>query len=896
MIVRIAGLFGTSLSPFSSRRCLEQLDAESVLRRSLAATRSSLVDLLEQALPRFPPETRRFLLTVKRDTFNGRELGRHTAHPEWPTLDRVTDGLAEKLLGLEAEAQRFDSEFISCYEEERDRERRHLFQHLADTRFLRGIALSSPDLVERAMALRHRPAGRLDRRERKVEQSLLRFVTRAAAKLSPNSTLTAFALGAVGDDAEPGRIGPLDASLRELSFVQVSRHVLESYLTLLVRHPRVRDRCYLILNDTAEEIEPGRYRLLSPGHWRFDPERRAFQYAFPAQVRVTLSSPLVDAMRHLLASGPVLYSQVIQALAKAQVIPERDAEIHTRIERLASAGFVHLLPPWPTYDPRLEERLLSFLRSLLPDESLRPVAQALELLVDRERGYASAARPERAARLIVAALHDFAATVDQVTGSDSRAAKWDSQLLHEDVLLLPAAANPGRPDALLISPHQSAEILDGSELISRFASLYNHRHDLLHTLAAFWFARWPSRREMPLLEFFWEAQPLWREYLRFDHRHRFHQFSSFNPLGLASIDSLNWLREKIFSDTQALMREGAQGKYLAFEGFRHLLERIPAGYRPLLGCSVFVQPAEAGGSVWVLNRLFEGTGRYLSRYGAVLEEPARSRYSDHFRDRSVVEIDGEEVELLDLMFNSLTTTNVHCPQTRRVLQAPGEHLGPATEGRVLLRDLKVQIDLSSEAFRVVDSRGQRLLPVHLSSLTHLFMPVMLRFLSVFGPYEVRQVFPQPRPVEPGIFDRLTCGSLIVRRKRWELEAAPISNGNSRALGSDAFRRIHQWRLSVGLPEQVFVLEPYHRPNGALQGFKPQYLDFTSPSLVGVLSSVLEKAQERLIFEEALPLFTAFPSDSAGRPRGVEIQLDSLALRTLLSEGSWCLGHPAPIRA
>lgn len=877
MIVRIAGLLGTSLSPFSSQRCIEQLDAESALRRSLEATRSSLVDLLEKALPRFPPETRRFLLAIKRDAFNGRELGKHTAHPEWPTLDRITDGLAEKLLGLEAEAHRFESEFISCYEQERDRERRHLFELLADTRFLRGIALSSPNLVERAMALRHRPAGRLDRRERKVEQSLLRFVTRAAAKLSPNSTLTAFALGAVSDDAEPGRLGALDASLRELSLVRVSRHVLESYQMLLVRHPRVRDRCHLVLNDTAEEIKPGRYRLLSPGHWRFDPDGRAFRYISPAQVRVTLSSALVNGLRDLLAPGPALYSDVIRELAKAQVILENDAEIHTRIERLASAGFVHLLLPWPTCEPRLEERLLSFLRSLLPDETLWTVAQALELLVDLERGYAATARPERAARSIVTALHDFAAAVDQATGSDSRGARWDSQLLNEDVLLFPAAADPGRPEALWISPQRSAEILNCAELVSRFASLYNHRHDLLHTLAAFWSSQWPSRREMPLLELFWEAQPLWREYLRFDHRHRFHQFSSFNPLGLASIDSLNRLREETFSDAQALMREGAHGKHLASEGFRHLLERIPVRYCPLLGCSVFIQPVEPGGSLWVLNRLFEGTGRYLSRYGAVLEEPARSRYSDHFRERSVVEIDGEAVELLDLMFNSLTTTNVHSPQTRSVLQAPGEHLGAAAKGRVLLRDLKVQRDLSSETLRIVDSRGRRLLPVHLSSFNHLFLPVMLRFLSVFGPYEVRQIFPRPRPVEPGIFDRLTCGPLIVRRRRWELDVASISHGHSRAMGPDTFCRIHQWRLSAGLPQQAFVFEPYHQPDGAVQGFKPQYIDFSSPSLLRIFSSILEKTQNRLIVEEALPLFIAFPPDTAGRPRGIEIQLDSLAL-------------------
>jgi len=857
------------------------LEAERHLRGRLTSIRTSFVDLLAGTLPRFPSETRRFLLAVKRDAFNGRELARHTAHPEWPVLESVTDGLARKLLDLEAEAYQLDAEFLSCYEQERDRERRHLFEHLIDTRFLRGVALSSPDLVDRAMVLSRRPAGRFGRRERKVEQSLLRFVTRAAAKLSPCSTLTAFALGAVSENADPGQWGILDADLREISLVRASRHVLESYQTLLLRHPGVRDRCYLALNDTAEEIEPGRYRLLRPGHWQLDPDRGEFTYAPAAQVRVTLNSTLVKSMRRLLAPGPGLYSAVVRELATSEVVTERGEEIHSRIERLVSVGFVNLLPPWPTYEPRLEESLLCLLRSLSTDAALDEAAQALELLVDLERRYASQVRPAEAARYMVSALHQFAAAVDHATGNDTSSDSWGTQLLHEDVLLVPAASDPERLQALRISSQQISAIMECAELVSRFASLYNHRHDFLHTLAAFWAARWPSRHEIPLLELFWEAQPLWRQYLRFDHDHRFHSFSSFNPSALASIDSLNRLREKIFNDAQTLMREGAPGSYLAPESLSALLELVPARYQPLLGGSVFVQPAEPGGGLWVLNRLFEGTGRYLSRYGTALDEPARSRYSDHLRQRSVVEIDGEDVELLDLMFSSLSSTNVHSPQTRRILQSPGEHIGSFVSGRVLLSELRIQADLSTASFRVIDSQGQRLLPVHLSSLNNLFLPAILRFLSVFGPHEVRQVFPRPQPVAPGTFERLTCGPLILRRKRWELDISSIDIPTAHETGPEAFRRIHHWRRSVGLPRQVFVFEPIRQPDGAVQNSKPQYLDLSSPSLVSVFVSILRTISDRLILEEALPSFPDFPLDSAGRPRGVEIQIDSLALRPLL---------------
>jgi len=882
LIVRIAGLPGTTLAPFSSPRCLELLEAERAHRAGLVSARASFVKTLAEALPRFPAETRRFLLAVKRDAFNGRGLSRYAVHPEWATVDRLSRGQAEELLALEVAAQRLDAELRRCVEREHDRERRHLFAHLTDTRFLRGIALTSPELVDQALELSHRPAGRFDRRARKVEQSLLRFVTRAAAKLSPSSTLTAFALGAVSEDTDPARLAALDARLSEVSLVRVDRHVLNAYLALLWHHPQVRARCLLALNDTAEEIEPGRYRLLRPGHWQLDGEHHGLRYLSQAQVRVTLKGDLTGPLCRVLAAGPVLYADAIPELARAGMARDQDSEIHSRIEKLLSVGFLMLLPPWPTHEPRLEESLLAFLRSLeadhAPDQALGEVTRSLELVLDFERRYASAPRPERAARSIVAALHQLGAAVDRVTGSEPRETEQRAKLLHEDVLLVPAEADLERPEVLSISPQQSTAILDCAELLSRFASLYNHRHDLLHTLAAFWSDRWPSRQELPLLEIFWAAQPLWREYLRFDVDHRPLMLSSFNPSFLPAIDNLNRLREQIFDEAQASMRQGASGCTLSPASLRALVDYIPARYRPLLGCSVYVQPADPKGRRWVLNRLFEGTGRYLSRYGSILEEPARSRFSEHFRQRSTVEIEGEEVEFLDLMFTSLGTTNAHAPQTPRVLQTLGEHVLSSASGRVLLSDLRVRADLFRETFQVVDSRGRRLLPVHLSSLSHLKLPEILRFLSIFGPFEVRQVLPRPRCTALGAFERLTCGPLVVQRKRWELDVSSIDTGDAHEPEHQTFRRVHAWRLSVGLPLQLFVYEPIHEKNDPVHSFKPQYLDLSSPSLLGVFVAILRKAPGRLLFEEALPCFTDFPRDSAGRSRAIEIQIDSLALR------------------
>jgi len=69
-------------------------------------------------------------------------------------------------------------------------------------------------------------------------------------------------------------------------------------------------------------------------------------------------------------------------------------------------------------------------------------------------------------------------------------------------------------------------------------------------------------------------------------------------------------------------------------------------------------------------------------------------------------------------------------------------------------------------------------------------------------------------------------------------------------------------------------------------FKPQYIDFSSPSLCGLFVASLQKRKaEHLILEEALPSPNDFPLDTMMNRRGLEILIDSLAVRTASGNSS-----------
>src|SRR3954470_7362121 len=86
-IVRMAGLTGDSLAAFASPACLTCLESLRQLLSALAEARAQLVNTLAEMLPRQSPDLRRFILSIKRDSFNGRSLGRSNSQTEWEKVD-----------------------------------------------------------------------------------------------------------------------------------------------------------------------------------------------------------------------------------------------------------------------------------------------------------------------------------------------------------------------------------------------------------------------------------------------------------------------------------------------------------------------------------------------------------------------------------------------------------------------------------------------------------------------------------------------------------------------------------------------------------------------------------------------------------------------------------------
>jgi hypothetical protein len=449
----------------------------------------------------------------------------------------------------------------------------------------------------------------------------------------------------------------------------------------------------------------------------------------------------------------------------------------------------------------------------------------------------------------------------------------------EEVLFEVAGSSADDRGVFQIEASMVQGILQSAGMVSRFAGLFNHRHDVLHTLAAWWRKHEPSRREVPFTEIAQRFSPLWKQFLHFHKTANESSLNTFDPLHAAALETLREKRRTLLSQYKRMLNTSPTKDILPPQQFEDLLQALPRRYAPLLGSCAFVQPVDAQGKSWVLNHLHEGTGRYLSRVTPMLEGHLQQRFLDQLTARSVVALEGEEAELIEVMHPWGNLVNAHAPQAARVLDIRGLHLGLPRERRIALSELTIQADLDSETFRLIDSSGRRLLPVNLSTLADVWHPNLLRFLLVFGPGETRGVFPSSYSEGDEnfrSFSRLTCGKLVLCRRRWAMGIENLRQALEGLTDPQAYFYIHDWRRRLDLPSVGFYNErTYH---GA---FKPQYIDFDSPSLCRLFVSSLQKAvNKHLIFEEALPSPTDFPFDASMTQRGFELLVDSFAIRTV----------------
>lgn len=861
-IVRIGGLPVDDIDSLRSDLG-ERVREIANLEQSLAHGRSELVSRIEADLPSLPPAERREFLSAKRELFNQRRLKLSPRGLE--RLESISAGLSGTVKELEEALDAARENFEREYAEVMERQWRVLADRAGNTSVARGISLSSPILMDRFRQITG-PRSRFGRKERKVEQSLLRYVTRAAIKLSPYSTLTRIGLASIEDAASPRFADPW----LERSLLRSKRYIVEELRDLLLCDLPFRNSLPLRINPTLEQIGGGRFRVLRPARQTIDRAERVLKFAPAALVTASVAPDLVAWVERALAERLLSMGELCAAADFPLRTPE---ELVGVLEQLWHLGILVESWPWSCNVPELEARLGQFLAA---EPRYAGVARELLRVVAAEASFAQAARPSVRVREIDqgwdAVWREAIALLPAPIDLDRkrREKKID---LYEDVFL--AGGRPAGP-ALFLPSAQVEKILGDGSPLARLATLFSHHLDFRLYLAEHWRQEWPEAREIGLLELFARTQKLWQDFTRFtsDSRRR-KGWHTFEPASAATAP-LHALREWVWGRLSLAIRPGPQGVELSPDELEEILAEVPAEFLATANGCFFVQAADGEGKAWVLNRLFEGTGRYSSRYTCAMPPALRSTYAAQGVRTCEIEIEGEAAELVDLMYPQGDTLNVHATVTRRVVELFGELHELPPDRRLHLGELSVRLKGALPV--VVDRQGKWLLPAHLGGVNLWFMPPLVKFVAAFGPGEL-PTLDWPRHFEPreGLNEalRLTCGCLIILRRRWLFSPSELAARLADLGSAEAFREVARWREELRLPERAFLIEPVSDGFGN-RIYKPQYVDFSSPALVALLVAALGAEPSTLELEEVLPTTETAPRDGEGRRWAVEHQIESFA--------------------
>jgi hypothetical protein len=885
LIARVAGLPAETLAPFASERCCTEVARLIELQESTRGVREALVQEIHQEIVDAPPLRRRSLLDLRRDAAQGRTLRKYRRQTErGQLLGHLVDRI-EEIVALEEQVVLHQKQLEKDFEDQKERECRHLIELSQDPRFLRGLAHGSLVLVDNIPRLTRTPSGQYGRRERRLQESLLRYVSRAAVKLSPLSTLTTIGLGVADAETTTFRLVG-SRPWRERTLICVRRYFLDQCCDLLTRCPAFRAELDVVLNDTVERQQDDLYRLLRPGRWEHDTEKLSVRFNRPALVKVRLRGPLIEWLLEV-GSSQWSYRRLLKE-ALLQFPYDSGSELRATVDELLRVGFLRFVWPWPSDEFRLEQRVLGFIESLPADPLLANCADVLRRLIDLLNGYPHATSPGHQAAEVKQEVFDLRQTVARLSG-----VVWEikedaaEHYFQEDVLLLPPPGESACGEVVRLPLSAAQRIVHNIEPLVRLCNLSTTRFDFLHSLGAFMSSQWPGQVEVGFLDVFDSVHHLFQEYIRVEVANRSSRSIravSFNPMKLAIIDQVSQWRQQTLDRLADSMEQDGDQIRLCRQSLTKLLDEVPSPYSDSRDFCAFVQPADRAAEQWVLNTCFEGAGRMGSRYTGVMDERMRETWTSYFIERATFWQGEERVELVDLFCPAGHTLNVHSPQTPRTLEIAGSSLS-LPDGRTLrLRDLRVRYRKEDAVPRLVDAQGNVILPVHVGGLVFRYMPHLLKFLTVFGLGEFQFFFP-PRKVrhegDMRVADRLLIDNVVCLRKRWSFETEPLRAILRGLTDANAFIAINQWRMNRELGPQLFLMEPLgsDSPNPRL---KPQYIDFRSPHCVALFRSVVSSDVSRLYMTEALPRPEDLPLDAKGGRWAVELQLDSFGLSALAS--------------
>ncbi|MFE4579620.1 lantibiotic dehydratase [Streptomyces chartreusis] len=859
-MLRVAGLPMESVSglrcPKSRQWAEDVLGEDARLRAAGKVVGDHLYALVSGCADR---ARRRSLLALRREVFNNRP----PRDPEaaLALVSSLDPHLAQALASWLADHRAWEvrrAEGARLLAADLGHSRAELRRLAGEERLRKGLLLASPSLYAQVDSFVAKANDHLDKRQRKIERSLVAYLYRAACKTSPFSTFTGVALG---EFTAAGGARPVESTMR----------VQEQWSS----HPQLN---VVALGRLAEAVTGDRGRradlpvALASG-WRFDEDRVRYVHrlviAGDDGTAVTFDS-VKDRLFFLHRSGtlerllglfeqhPVLrYGELVRWFSTEQQAPEKECERY--LEALLDLGMVEV--PGLRTSVHDVDPLLAFQDALrgLDRPWARELAHALQALASCVDRFACAAPSERRALLeeLRGGLHR--AQVELGT----KQPKVPQTVLYEDAVAgQSVACDPSAWRELAAGPLRAVE-----QVLPAFDLTLPQRI----VLKGFFLARYGrGGRCDDLLKLVHDFhEDFFDQYLSFTAGRTAYDVDGRyvpeeNWLGLPQIKALDTARQTFSGQMRERWEEwsvaagagevGADELLLPDAFLTQVADELAIVASDFVTLSHHIQLANGReGPLFVLNRSYGGLSFPFSRFTHCFEG-----LDERLRAHAAA-IQPSGVVFAEVTGGAVTSNlNLHGRLTNYEIVCPGETGTLSPEFQLRLDDLYVEHDEAADRLVLRSARLDReVLPMYLGYLLPLALPEVPRTLLLLSPASIAPLdvwggVPKSEP-KGGVTwrPRVRHGNVVLSRRCWSAPASALPLRSPKGTDHEWFLEWHHWRRAHQLPDRVFATVTDGSGRDAA-GVKPQYVDFDSVLSLTAFEALVKSPRTRVVFREMLP--------------------------------------------
>ncbi|HWM00832.1 MAG TPA: lantibiotic dehydratase [Actinophytocola sp.] len=864
-LLRVAGL------PFDVVEGLRFTDgvawAEEVLAAEdvIAAAAGPLADALEVAVATHKEDAarRRLLINLRRAVFNGRSTRDGAAAVE--LLSQETAAMLRDWLAaterrdelVRAGASLFDTETAA---------RRDTLRELAARPELRcGVLLSSPSLDRYLNTYLNAGPGKLGKRARRIERSVLEYLYRTACKTSPFSTLTGVSLGTFAPAGGTGAAVLADRAGEPVAAVRLSVAVLSRLAAILRADPSVR--ADLPVRATAGwRVDRDKVRYLrrqrslgeddEDAAVTIDPVSETLFYlptgAMLADVLATLPAGTTLPMAELAARlsevsdrDPADVAEYLAHLLRLGllVVPELQVDIHDP-DPLGSflAGLRRLDRPWAD---GLADRLTRVGQAVdeYPGAQLDRRRELLDVARTELKGaHADTGREDvPVPRTLV--YEDTAVPATRVVGDLD---VWERRLLpqlRELCRILPAFdMNVSR--RLATKGFFLARYGSGGTCSDFLSFAHEYQQDFYEHF---------SMRQMRRRAFDED-----NNYVRQENWFKQSEIEGLDDARCAAADRMDAAHAKLPADATELRLDNSFVDSVA--------GHVPETLGVLDPRSFFMQVADSGDGepLAVVNRVYSGLTLLFSRFAHLFADggpagPAEGEPDLVARLRSaLVDLQPPGAVFAELRGgHDATNLNLHPAVTGYEIVCPGEISNRPAEEQISVEDLVIT-DVGDRLTLRSTRLGVEVIPVYLGFLLPMALPDVQQVLLTFSYTGMASLdlwagtsVPLPGNTIAS-YPRVRFGDVVLQRRMWKLHPDYLPQREADDTDATWFLRWRRWQRDNGLPRRVFATPDGAGSGGAPVDHKPLYVDFDSAFSLGLLDALGKAAGDRLAMTEMLP--------------------------------------------